>query len=66
MEDGKRLPSHVASLEAIRENASREKGLLPPRLSALSPAAPAYPVEVSEALRRYEDFVASDVTRPAI
>ena len=64
MEGGKRLPSHVDSLEAIRENASREKALLPARLRALFPATPAYPVEVSEVLRRYQDLVASEVTRP--
>jgi nicotinate phosphoribosyltransferase len=64
MEKGKRLPSHVDSLETIRENASREKALLPTRVRALVPATPAYPVEVSEALRRYQDIVASEVTRP--
>jgi len=64
MEGGKRLPSHVESLEAIRENATREIALLPSRLRALSPATPPYPVEVSEALRRYQDRVASEVTRP--
>ena len=42
-----RLPSHVESLEAIRENATREMALLPSRLRALSPATPPYPVEVS-------------------
>jgi nicotinate phosphoribosyltransferase len=61
MEGGKRLSSHVESLEAIRENASRERALLPSRLRGLSPAA--YPVEVSEALRGYERSVASEVTR---
>jgi len=64
MEGGTRLPSPVDSLDAIRENASREIALLPSRLRALSPATPSYPVEVSEALRRYQDLVASDVTRP--
>jgi len=64
MEGGTRLPSHVDGLEAIRENASREIALLPSRLRALSPATPSYPVEVSEALQRYQDLVACNVTRP--
>ena len=64
MEGGKRLPSHVDSLEAIRENAGRETALLPPRLRGLSPATPAYPVEVSDALQRYQERVASEVARP--
>jgi nicotinate phosphoribosyltransferase len=64
MEGGKRLASHVLSLDAIRENAAREIALLPSRLRALSPARPPYPVEVSAELRRYQDRVASEVTRP--
>jgi hypothetical protein len=61
MEAGKRLPSHVTSLESIRESRVREMALLPSRLRALSPATPAYPVELSEALRRYAEEVASRV-----
>jgi nicotinate phosphoribosyltransferase len=64
MERGKRLPSHVDSLEAIRENAKREKAILPERLRGLVPAVPAYPVEVSETLRRYQERVISEVARP--
>jgi nicotinate phosphoribosyltransferase len=63
MERGKRLPSHVDSLEAIRENASREIALLPPRLRGLAPATPSYPVEVSEALQSYQERVVSEITR---
>jgi nicotinate phosphoribosyltransferase len=61
MEAGKRLPSHVSSLESIRENRAVEMALVPPRLRALSPAAPLYPVEVSETLQRYAEEVASRV-----
>jgi len=64
MEAGKRLPAHVESLEAIRENRAREIALLPARLRALSPATPLYPVEVSEELQRYQDRIASKVRRP--
>jgi nicotinate phosphoribosyltransferase len=59
MEAGKRLPSHVTSLDAIRENRAREAALLPSRLRALLPASPPYPVEVSEELQRYAEHVAS-------
>lgn len=64
MEGGKRLSSHVTSLDAIRENAAREAALLPSRIREISPAAPPYPVEVSEALQHYQDRVASQVRRP--
>jgi nicotinate phosphoribosyltransferase len=64
MEGGKRLSSHVESLDAIREHAAREMALLPARLRALSPATPLYPVEVSEELQRYQDRIASQVRRP--
>ncbi len=62
MESGKRLPSHVTSLDAIRESRARELALLPSRLRALSPASPPYPVEVSEALQRYAERITSRVT----
>jgi nicotinate phosphoribosyltransferase len=64
MEGGKRLPSQVTSLDEIRENRAREVALLPPRLRTLSEAVPPYPVDVSEALQRYQDRIASQVTRP--
>jgi nicotinate phosphoribosyltransferase len=63
MEEGKRVSSHVTSLEDIRENAARERGLLPTRLRALDPASPPYPVELSEALRRYRDQITSQLRR---
>jgi nicotinate phosphoribosyltransferase len=59
MEGGKRLDSHVRSLDAIRENAARELARLPARLRAPSDSALPYPVEVSEALRAYRDRAAS-------
>jgi nicotinate phosphoribosyltransferase len=59
MAGGKRLDSHVRSLDAIRENAARELARLPARLRALSDSAPPYPVEVSEALRADRDRAAS-------
>jgi hypothetical protein len=64
MEGGKRLASQVTRLDEIRENAAREVALLPPRLRTLSEGVPPYPVDVSEALRRYQDRIASQVTRP--
>jgi nicotinate phosphoribosyltransferase len=63
MGEGKRVSSHVTSLEEIRENAARERALLPPRVRGLDPASPPYPVEVSEALRRYQDQVSSQLRR---
>jgi nicotinate phosphoribosyltransferase len=64
MEGGRKLSSHVTSLDAMRENASRELARLPPRLRGLSEATPRYPVEVSEALQRYQEEIASRVSRP--
>lgn len=62
MEKGRRLSSHVTSLDAIRENAGREVACLPSRLRGLSEATPRYPVEVSEALQRYLEEIASRVS----
>ncbi len=64
MEGGKRVSSHVTSLDAIRESSARELVLLPSRLRALSKATPPYPVEVSEALKRYQNDVASRARTP--
>jgi nicotinate phosphoribosyltransferase len=59
MEGGKRLPSQVKKLDAIREHRARELARLPSRLRALEPAEPPYPVEVSEGLERYRREVSS-------
>jgi nicotinate phosphoribosyltransferase len=63
MEGGKRLPSHVTSLDGIRENAARERALLPSRIRALEGASPPYPVDVSEALKRHQEEVSSRLHR---
>jgi nicotinate phosphoribosyltransferase len=63
MEKGKRLPAHVTNLDAIRETAAREVALLPAPLRSVSEGVPPYPVEVSAALERYQDRIASQVSR---
>ena len=61
MRDGRRLAAASADLEAVRRHAAAEIGRLPERVRALEPADPAYPVEVSAALRSYQDEIAQEV-----
>jgi len=61
MASGKRLRNHVSELTAIRQHAAEEIEKLPPSLGSLAPAEPAYPVMISEPLRRYQQEVIVDV-----
>ncbi len=57
MAGGERLPAGRESLDAARERARREIAALPPRLRALEPADPPYPVTVSPALLAFQEQV---------
>lgn len=59
MAAGKRLPTHVQDLEAIRDYALQEVERLPSEIRSLSPAEPAFPVTVSEELERFRAEVAA-------
>jgi len=57
MRDGRRLAAGRASLEEARLRSASALAELPPRVRALEPADPPYPVEVSAALRRHHKQV---------
>lgn len=57
MRDGRRLAAGRASLGEARMRSAAEVAVLPPRVRALEPAEPPYPVEVSDELRRYRERV---------
>lgn len=57
MENGERLGTHERNLERIREHAAASVARLPEGVRALSPAKPAYPVSVSDALLRHQQAV---------
>jgi nicotinate phosphoribosyltransferase len=63
MRNGARLPAGEEALDEARKRAQREMASLPPRLRAIEPSDPPYPVEVSEALLHYGQAVA-EVVRP--
>ena len=63
MHNGARLPAGGEALDEARKRAQREMASLPPRLRAIEPSDPPYPVEVSEALLHYGQAVA-EVVRP--
>jgi nicotinate phosphoribosyltransferase len=52
MRAGRRLPAGRRALPAIRRHAERALAGLPPRIAALAPAQPPYPVELSAALEK--------------
>lgn len=54
MEAGERLPEGKTDLDEARERARQEIVRLPDPVQGLEPAHPPYPVEVSEALERYQ------------
>jgi nicotinate phosphoribosyltransferase len=54
MRGGEVISDEVGDLDAARQRARREIGLLPERVRALAPAEPPYPVEVSGALESYQ------------
>jgi nicotinate phosphoribosyltransferase len=57
MQQGVRTDAGRASLEQAREHAAAELSRLPEAVRALPPAEQPYPVEVSDALRRYQEEV---------
>lgn len=59
MQNGRRLPDSHLSLEAIRRTCQSRVGALPPRLRALEPADPPFPVEVSRDLQADHDRLRS-------
>jgi nicotinate phosphoribosyltransferase len=63
MQRGERLPEGREDLGSIRARASAEICMLPATIRALQPAAPGYPVTISDALCRDEERVAASVTR---
>jgi nicotinate phosphoribosyltransferase len=63
MRNGERLPAGRRTLREARERAAAELARLPARVRGLEPARPAYPVEVSEVLRRYAETVREKVAR---
>jgi hypothetical protein len=61
MRAGRRLAAASVDLEAARRHAAAEIGRLPKRVSALEPADPLYPVEVSAALRSYQNEIVREM-----
>lgn len=61
MANGDRLPAGRESLAAARERAREEIARLPPRLRALAPAEPPYPVAVSAGLSSHQAEVAARI-----
>ncbi len=51
MQAGERLPAGQEDLALVRRRAEAAVARLPPRIRALEPASPPYPVETSDALR---------------
>ena len=58
MAGGRRLDGAQPTLDAIRGHAERSLAELPDRLRSLMPAEPAYPVAISERLRKDADALA--------
>jgi len=65
MRGGERLPTGRVALDEARGRAAGELARLPGRVRAIAPADPPYPVEVSAALRAYQDEVAEQVAHAA-
>ncbi len=57
MRGGQRLPAGRVALDDIRAYCKEQLARLPDRVQALTPADPPYPVEVSAALRSYQDEI---------
>lgn len=57
MKGGKLLAAGCPSLATVRERAAAEIARLPAHVRALEPATPPYPVEISPALREFEQAV---------
>lgn len=63
MEDGRRLTAGTESLDRIRARTTEELARLPKELLELETADPAYAVDVSDKLTRYQEQVVQEVTR---
>jgi nicotinate phosphoribosyltransferase len=61
MRGGRRLPEGAVDLHAGRQRAQDETARLPDPIRALPPAEQRYPVEISAALRAYQEEVAREV-----
>jgi nicotinate phosphoribosyltransferase len=61
MRGGRRLAEGTIDLNAAREHAQEELARLPEHIRAIRPAQPRYRVEISEALRAYQDEVTREV-----
>jgi nicotinate phosphoribosyltransferase len=61
MRDGRRLAAISADLDEVRRHAATEIGRLPDPVRSIEPADPPYPVEVSAALRDYQDEIAREI-----
>lgn len=61
MRDGKRLPAGRVDLKTMRRHAQEQIARLPAPIRQIDTADPAYPVEVSEALSRFQRRVEQEV-----
>ncbi|WP_210162152.1 nicotinate phosphoribosyltransferase [Amorphus coralli] len=61
MRDGMRTEDGRRSLDEIRATTVQEVGRLPARLRAITPAEPAYPVDVSDELTAYADAIEAEL-----
>jgi nicotinate phosphoribosyltransferase len=64
MAGGERTAAGRVELDGARAHAAEETARLPARVRALTPADPPYPVEVSQALRTYQEQVAQEIVGP--
>jgi nicotinate phosphoribosyltransferase len=65
MQGGVRLPAGLVALDDSRGHAEEQIGRLPEAVRELGPADPPYPVEVSRALRAFQEEVREDVASTA-
>ena len=63
MRGGRRLPEGSVDLDAARQRAREETARLPDAIRAIRPAEQRYPVEISAALRAYQEEVAREVAQ---
>ena len=61
MHDGRRLAAASVDLEEARRHAATEIGRLPEPVRSIDPADPPYPVEVSAALKSFQDEIAQEM-----
>lgn len=63
MEGGRILPALERDLDALRDHAKAEQGLLAPELRALAPADPPYSVSISPGLQAYTYAIEDEARR---